>query len=239
MAVPADYGTPKRLITMAYRDAGKLARDVDPDSEMLLDGMNRLADILYHQQTKGLTLWLLGDTAVPLIAGISLYTFGPSGTTVMLKPFRVEYGYATDETPEENRRELTPLAYADWCRLSNDTQTGQVTQYFVDKQLTDMKVHLWLVPDAVQVMGSVHLIMRTKAAHLTNLYETMTFAPEWYLALRWALADDLATGQPLEVQNRCKSKANQYLEDLEGWDVEDVSVLFQPDQGQTYGGRFR
>lgn len=237
--IPADYGTPKRLITMAYRDAGKLARDTDADSEMLLDGMNRLADVLYFQQTQGLKLWLLEDITVPLVVGQQLYTFGPTGTTVMRKPFRVEFGYATTGT-QLNRREIDPIAYIDWARLSNVTQTGQVTQYFVDKQLTDMEVRLWLTPDSTQVtQGSVHLVMRTKAAHLENLTETMTFPPEWYLALRWAMAFEFSSGQPLAIQQRCQMLSEKYLEALEGFDIEDVSVQIQADQAQTSGGRFR
>jgi len=237
--VPADYGTPKRLITMAYRDAGKLARDTEPDSEMLLDGMNRLADILYYQQTQGLKLWLLEDITVPLVTGQSLYTFGPTGTTVMRKPFRVEFGYATSGT-SLNRREIDPISYQDWTRLSNVTQKGQVTQYFVDKQLDLLKVNLWLVPDSTQVtQGAVHLVMRTKAVHLENLIETMTFPPEWYLALRWDLAFEFSTGQPLAIQQRCQMMSEKYLESLEGFDIEDVSVYIQADLSQTAGRGFR
>lgn len=237
--IPADYGTPQRIITMAYRDAGKLPADADADSTQFLDGMNRLADILYFQQTQGLKLWLLQDLTVPLVAGQDLYTFGPVGaTTIMAKPFRVEFGYATSG-PEANRRQIDPLSYQDWTRLSNITQHGQVIQYFVDKQLDLMKVHLWLVPDAEQVLGSVHLVMRTKAKHLENLSETMTFPPEWYIALRWALASELATGQPLAIQSRCELFASDYLDRLEGFDIEDVSVQIQADYSQLSGGSFR
>ena len=237
--IPADYGTPGRLITMAYRDSGKIARDQIPDSDQLLDGMTRLADILYFQQTQGLKLWLLQDLTVPLVAGQRLYTFGPGGTTDMRRPFRVEFGYATDGN-NLNRRGIDPLSYQDYSRLSNVTQTGMVTQYFVDKQIDLLNVSLWLTPDANQVSdGTVHLVVRTKAAHLENLNDTMTFPPEWYLALRWTLAWEFATGQPVAVQQRCQLFSQQYLDALEGFDIEDVSMQIQADQSQTAGGAFR
>jgi len=237
--VPTDYGTPQRLITMALRDAGKIARDQTPDSEWFLEGMTRLADILYFQQTQGLKLWLLEDITVPIVSGTQEYTFGPSGSTVMNKPFRVEFGYATSGT-NLNRREITPISYNDWARLSNITQEGLVTQYFVDKQLTNMSVSLWLTPNAEQVSdGEVHLIMRTKANQLATLTETMTFPPEWYLALRWALAFDFSSGSPASVQQRCEAMSERYLEALNSFDIEDVPVQFQVDRGQTTGGGFR
>lgn len=237
--VPANYGTPERIITMALRDAGKLAFDTDADSLQLLDGMQRLADLLYYQQTRGLKLWLLEDITVPIVADQGLYTFGPGGDVDMRKPFRVEFGYAT-QGAQLNRRPVTPLSYTDWTRLSNTTQSGQVTQYFADKQLELLKVNLWLVPDDTQVdEGEVHLIMRTKAEHLTNLTETMTFPPEWFLALRWNLASELSSGQPLAVQDRCQGFSDRYIDALEGWDIEDVSVQIQADMSMAQRGSFR
>jgi len=235
--VPTDYGSPKRIITQAYREAGKIARDTEPNSSQYLDGMNRLADLLYFHQTQGLKLWLLEDINVPLVAGTALYTFGPSGTTVMRKPFRVEFGYATEQGG--NRRQIDPISYQDYSYLSNVTQTGQVTQYFVDKRLDQLNVSLWLVPDADQVLGSVHLIMRTKAAQLENLTETMTFPVEWYLGLIWSLADELTTGQPIAVQQRCAGKASTYIEALQNFDIEDVPLQIQANMDQTAGGSFR
>lgn len=237
--VPADYGTPQRLITMALRDAGKLGRGQIPDSDYFLEGMQRLADVLYFQQTQGLKLWLLEDITVPLVQDVELYTFGPGGDVDMRKPFRVEFGYGTDSAPAANRRQISPISYQDWSYLSNHTQSGQVSQYFVDKQLDLLKVYLWLRPDADQVLGSIHLVMRTKAEHLENLTDTMTFPPEWYMALRWALALEFATGQPLAVQQRCQLLSDKYLEALEGFDIEDVPVQIQADQSQTSGGSFR
>lgn len=235
--VPANYGTPQRIITTAYREAGKIARDQTPDSGMLLDGMNRLADVLYYQQTQGLKLWLLEDISVPIVAGTALYTFGPAGTTVMRRPFRVEFGYAADSSG--NRREIDPLSYQDYSRLSNITQTGQVTQYFVDKQLDTLNVYLWLVPDADQVTGSVNLVMRTKAAHLETLTEAMTFPPEWYLALLWEMANQFSTGQPIAVQQRCAMMSDRYIQALQDWDIEDVPMQIQANFDQTTGGAFR
>ena len=33
------------------------------------------------------------------------------------------------------------------------------------------------------------------------------FAQEWRIALRWGLADDIATGQPQAIMDRCAQRA--------------------------------
>jgi hypothetical protein len=239
MTIPANYGTPERLITTALRDCGKLADDTEADSAQLLDGMQRLADLLYFHQTQGLKLWLLEDVEIPIVASQAMYTLGPGGNVDMLKPFRVEFGYRTEGT-DENRSPLTPLSYEDYTRLSNTTQTGQVSQYFVDKRLSFLNIWLWLVPDANEVAnGSVHLVVRTKATHLVDFTAAMTFPPEWYLALRWALADELASGMPQTIQARCNSFSEKYIDALQNFDIEDVPVMFQADLSQISGRGFR
>jgi hypothetical protein len=43
----------------------------------------------------------------------------------------------------------------------------------------------------------------------------------------------------MNIISMCKSNAEKYLGDLEDWDVEDASTMFQPDQrGQWTGRRF-
>ena len=60
------------------------------------------------------------------------------------------------------------------------------------------------------------------------------------MALRWALADDSATGQPALIMDRCERKAHEYRRLLEDWDVEDVPTRFQPShEGGGYRSRFK
>lgn len=234
MAAPADFGTARRLIKMAYRDCGKVATGREPNSEQYRDGLERLGDLINHLRTRGIKLWLLEDISVPLVAAQREYTFGPSGDVDMVKPFRVEWGYGEDSAG--NRRELTPMAYVDWARLSNLTTQGTVTQYFVDKQYPLLKVSFWLTPDATQASQEVHLIMRKNAEYIDNLSEDILFPPEWYMALRWALADELASGSPIPVQQRCQQRAAAFIDDLEGFDIENVPTQFVPARDSTANG---
>jgi hypothetical protein len=239
VTVPAN--SPFKVLQQAYRNAGYLERGQDPDSEMLADGMVRLNDLMNLWQTQGLKLWLQLDLTVVLTAGQNLYTFGPTGTVVMTRPTRVLEGYYRDSNNID--RPLIMLSRNEWDTLSLKTtgtaQRGTVTSFFTDKQVATMNVNVWLTPDTVAATGTVHIIIQQQQPNVVGLTDTMNFGPEWFIALAWGLAHEVATGQPQSVIDRCATLADGYRRALEDWDVEDASTLFQPDPRTQYvGNRF-
>jgi hypothetical protein len=223
----ASFYTAKRIIQMAYWDAGLVPEGEEPDSLRYANGMTRLNDLINLWQTRGLKLFLLQDVAVALTAGTALYTFGATGTVVMDKPLQILQGYYSDASGI--RRPLIPIAWEEWTRLSQVTQVGAVSNFFEDKQALVVNVHLWPVPDTTAATGTVHFVFRTQASLMVSLTDNCGFPPEWYIALRWGLADELCTGQPQDIQQRCATRARMFLEDLESWDMEDAPTTFAPD----------
>lgn len=227
MTTPAS-NTPSAIIADGYFDAGLIQAGDEPDSEQIANGMRRLNDLINLMQTQGLKLWLLSDTAVPLVANQSTYTFMPGGDVSMTKPMRVLQGYYLSSTG--SRSPLTVLSWEEWLRLSQTTgNPGALNSYFVDKQATVLNVSFWLTPDATAATGTAHVLLQQQVTNFINLTETMQFPQEWRIALRWGLADDLATGQPQAVQQRCAERAQAYRAMLEDWDVEDAPTRFTPD----------
>lgn len=238
MTAPA-RNTPISIISDAYQDAGLLQLGQEPSSEQIVVGMGKLTDLINYRQTKGLKLWLNVDTSVTLVAGQGTYTFGPSGTVEMVKPLRVIEAYYRDLNGI--RRPLTVLSWDDYIRLSQINTTGAINSYFVNKKQTELSVFFWLVPDATAATGTAHLLLQTQVTNFISVTETMNFPIEWSLALRWGLADELATGQPQAIMDRCQMRAETYWAALEDWDVEDAPTQFQVDQRLTSNnyGRFR
>ncbi len=222
-----NFNTPARCIEYAMKDAGILQHGDQPDSEHFAEYGNRLNDLINLWQTQGLKLWLQQDLAVTLTAGQSLYTFGPTGTTVMPKPMRVIQAYTLNTGGVT--RPLTLISRDEWTRLSNRTQLGALNSVFIDKQQTNLGVNLWLTPDATAATDILHLVTQYQVTNFIGLTDTLNFPTEWFLALRWGLADDICGGQPGAIMARCAQKATAYREALEDWDVEDTSTQFQPD----------
>ncbi len=233
MTTPSD-NTPNGIINDAYADAGLVIEEgQDLTPEQLAKGMRRLRDIILVLQTQGLKLWLQSDTAVTLVAGQQNYTFMPSGDVDMTRPFRVLQGYYLYTTTQV-KRPIYPISWEEYLRLGIGgtiaANRGTITQYFVNKQATKLQVSFWLCPDTNEAAnGTAHVLLQTQATSPVTLNETVQFPSEWRLALRWALAADLATGQPQAVIERCEAKAEQFRKILEDWDVEDASTSFAPD----------
>lgn len=230
--------TPISIISDAYFDAGLLQEGQAPNSEQITSGIRKLQDLINLMQTQGLKLWLNVDTSVTLTSGQSTYTFGDAGTVAMPKPPRVVEAWYADANGI--RRPLIPMSWNDYARLSIITQTGQINSYFVDKKQSLLSVFFWLTPDATAATGTAHLLLQQQVTQFVNLTETMNFPTEWRIALRWGLADELATGQPQAIMDRCQQRAIQYRTMLEDWDVEDAPTRFAPDsRSQFFSGNFR
>jgi hypothetical protein len=229
------------IINDAMHDAGYLEEGEEPNSEQLATYFRRLNDIINLWQTQGLKLFLLEEISVPLTAGKHSYTFGPNvlSDVVMTKPSRVLDGYVLE--PSGIRRPLIPIAWKDWNLLPQVTgNDGIINSYMVNKQAEVLEVRFWNTPDATEALNSVVLLMQKEAPNAVNLQEDMDFPQEWRIALRWGLADDICTGQPQAIMDRCAERANAYRAALEDWDVEDAPTSFAPSTRNGYGvqGRF-
>jgi hypothetical protein len=225
---------------MAMQDAGLLQEGDDPDPEQFANYLQRLNDLINLWQTQGLKLWLQKELSLPLTAGINQYALGPGGVlpTLQFKPMRIlSSAYYMDS--DGNRRPLMMISREEWMRLSTTVSQGPINSFFVDKQQIQILVNLWLTPDTQAATGHVILLMQEQVTNLVSLTDAMNFPQEWFIALRWGLADDICTGQPQAIMQRCMMKAALYLAMLESWDVEDASTTFAPDSRMfTNQGRF-
>ena len=224
--------TAQRLITDAYRDAGLISYTQTPNSAQLSDGLSRLNDIINFEQTQGLKLFLFQDVEVTLVAGVGTYEIMTGGDVNITKPQNIVDGYYMDVNGI--RRPIFSMSWNEWIRLSQVGQTGQINNYFIDKQYNRLTAHFWNVPDTVASAGTVHLIARTQASNIAAVGANVLFPPEWFIFLRWALAADLSTGQPAEVVARCEQKTAYYRDALQGFDVEDSPIQFQVDSRGGY-----
>jgi len=237
MSYNAALYTAERIIATALVDAGKLAEGVAPNSRQLADGLNRLNDLTALWQTQGLKLFLWQDLSVTLTQGVAQYTLGPAGTVPMDKPTRTWQAYWKDAQTPGNRRPLVQLSWDEWMRLSQTAQQGTISQFFVDKQAQTLTVNVWPTPDAYTASGTLHLLIQRQAAPMTLLNSATMFPAEWYLALRWGLADEWCTGQPDQIVARCKERAMTFRQALEAWDVEDADTRLEVDTSRGYSAR--
>jgi len=239
VTTPSLLNTPDRIIRTGMINAGLLQEADDPNSEQYAMYMPRLQDVIRLEQTQGLKLWLNYDLQVPLVAGQALYSLVAGGGLNFLRPMRAIQGYYLEPLAAA-RRPLQVLSRDEYTRLSTTVQQGAINSYFIDKQQTSLDVYFWLTPDTQAVTGQAHLIIQQQVQGFLQLNETMNFPDEWFIFLNWALADEICTGQPQAIMDRCQQRAETYRAALEAWDVEDASTMFTPDSRVMYEtSRFR
>lgn len=224
MPAPATIHTPLRMVSQALRDCGRLQTGDEPTGEVIADALGRIGDLINFWQTQGLKLHL---NRLQSLTPASSVTLGPGGSIMAVKPTRVIDGWRVDASG--NRTPLNLLSWNQFYRLGNLSEVGVTNSYFVDKQATDLVVKFWPVPDTLTALGTFELLVQAQATAPIELDETISFPVEWYLALRWGLADELSSGQAAVIMDRCANKAAMYREALENWDVEDASTSFQRD----------
>lgn len=221
------------IIRDAMQDAGLLQEGDDPNSEQLATCMRRLCDIINLWQTEGLKLFLLQEISVTLVAGQATYTLNQDPGVVPNKNLRVIQGRIENAN---SSRPIYSISWDEWNRLQKTT-SGCVTGYFVDKQTSSLVVHTWNTPDANEALNTMVLLVQTQAINPYNLMSDVMFPQEWRIALRWGLADDICTGQPQAIMDRCQQRAQTYKDQLENWDVEDTEVRFAVNPQMSMGNR--
>lgn len=229
----------EQTIRFAMKEAGKLQEGADPNGEQIAEWLAKLNAMVNHWQIKGLKLWLQIELEIPLVVNKAIYTIQPGGDIDILKPLKITQAYYQEATSQSRRPLDPPMSREEYTRLGNVSEAGTISGYFVEKQFNALNLYLWRKPDAQAATGLVRLIAQKQQRQGENLTESMEVPQEWFLALYWGLADLNTSGQPLPVQQRCHSYAEQYRTDLEDFDVEDASTSFQPDPRSQTFSRFR
>lgn len=241
MATTSVSNTAYGIIYDAMVDAGLLSEGSRPNSDQLATYMRRLNDIINLWQTQGLKLFLQEVIQVPLVAGQYKYVLGPASGSdvVMARPPRILQGYVLNST--NIRRPLVIISRDEWMRLSQvNNNNGQINSFFVDKQSYETDLYLWLAPDTAEALNQAWFLMQVQADNPVLLTDQTSFPQEWRMALRAALSDDICTGQPVTIMERCAKRATAYRTALEDWDVEDAPTYMNVDSRfyQSYG-KFR
>jgi hypothetical protein len=228
------------IIDDALHDAGWIQLGQRPNSEQLAVNLRRLNDLVNMWQTLGIKLFLQEEINVTLVANQGIYVIGPGGDVDMTKPERILSGYIT-VAGSNTRRQLTIISRSDYDLLSQVVgNEGAINQFFVDKQQTVLNLSVWPPPDTTDAGNTATFLMQIQSPNPANLTDSSGFPQEWRLALRWGLADEVCTGQPESIMQRCQQRAQMYREALENWDVEDAPTSFAVDTTRMQGyGRFR
>ena len=129
------------IIEEAYERCG-----IRTNSGRDLRSARRSLNLLFSEWgNRGVHLWKVQLNEVALVAGQATYSVS-SNVSDVLEAY-ISTTNAAGNTSSTNDISLTKIDRSAYAALPNKLQTGQPSQYFVDRQITPT-INLYLAPDA-------------------------------------------------------------------------------------------
>lgn len=202
-----------------------------PGSEDYTNLQFALNLLLKGLATEGYLPWLYQTISFTLAATTASYTIAETGAAVTAsRPVRIASAYRRDASTPANDIPLSPLSRQEYEQTTPKTMPGYPTSYYYDQQLNPATIYFWPVPaDATQ---TARLLVERPVQDITASTQNFDLPQEWFLPLRWILADEVSEEYELDdaTIKRIGARANYWRNKIADFSREDASVLFQPDQ---------
>lgn len=169
----------------------------------------------------GSTVPLASPLPSPAAAGALVFFY--SGTFV--RPLRVPFARRFTLASQISNP-LIVMSRLDYQALSNQFNTGTVTQFFFDPQLNLAQFTVWPAP--VDNTDAIIFTAQRPLQDFSTLANTPDFPQEWAAALAWNLAVELAPEYdvPAERFQLIKLQAREHKAIVSGWNKEPEPLLF-------------
>lgn len=223
----------------------RLIRGIDPDetigTKASSNGVEALNFLISSWQVHGLQVWLRGtSSAITMVADDGSYTIGLGGARdiTMDRPLEIYQAWIQNATDETNKIPLVQVAETDFNLLNAGVSSTPNTYYYHATATPTPKdnttygtLKIWPAPDATTVADQRLYFSYTRPFYTsTTTSDKLDFPQEWFNALKWNLAYQLAPeyGVPVSELDRLERRAQWELEQVLGWDAEKVSLRIVP-----------
>lgn len=167
-------------------------------------------------------------------AGIDNHVY--NYTTIAQRPMRLYDGRLLQDNA--NEIPIVQISRGSYKALPIKDSSGSTSQFYYDPQLDNGKLFIWPTSDSVK--DRLLFSAQRQLQDLDISTDNLDFPQEWLKAIIWNLAVDMAfdynlpTIEPQFFQS-LERRAAQYLEDVENFDVENVSINFMPSDEDVEG----
>ena len=203
------------------------------DANVVTNSAQSLNLVIKQWMSEGIKLWTVGVYTLPLVAAQTSYTIGSSGCDLTAdKPLRIIQCVLrnTAATPDIDMP-MQIISKQEYMLLGSKFSSGVVNSVYLNPGLTTSTVYVFLTPDA-GTASNYQLLMTVQRPiyDISAASDVPDFPSEWFNALVYGLADDLAIeyGLPVNHRQELMLKAEKYKNQLMDWDVEYESTFFQP-----------
>lgn len=209
-----------------------------PTTEDFTNSAQALNIMVKAWQIDGYKLWAIKEINVPTVAANASYQIGDTatgtGAVVTNRPLRIQDAYIRNASGNDTTLKI--ISRQEYDLLGSKTSSGVPNQIFYDPQLTNGVLYMYPVP--TDALSTIHLVVQKPLADFNLAVDNPDFPQEWYQALKWGLAAELAPeyGATERKITRIEQKAMLYKEQLNNWTQEEASVYFMPDPQMAFSG---
>lgn len=232
--------TRDNIIQYALRKIGVLELGVTPDSTTVTNAAFALNMMIKSWITKGIKLWTEAEITVPLTVSKTSYIIGNTGTTefgtpdvISHKPMKITQAWLRNTTVSpQNDIPIQVISHFNYNEFGSKFSTGTSNSVYVHIGRDQAQVNLYLTPDTTAATTyQLHLSTQRQLFDMSAAGDNFDFPAEWYYALGWNLALELATDNSVDAEtfNRVAQMAMKTLSEVEDFDREDTSIYFTPD----------
>lgn len=157
-------------------------------------------------------------------------------TTIASRPLRLDNGRL--KINDSSEIPMVQISRNSYMNLPTKTSSGSATQYYYDPQLDNGKLFIW--PTISTVKNRLFFTAHRQIEDLDATTNNLDFPQEWLRAIAWNLAVDIAFDYSVQRDNaplyeKLEARAALYLEEVENFDIENVSVNFMPSDEDVEG----
>lgn len=230
MATSGEYQnqlTRNQLIEAILRKLATLSEGQTPSAQNYTDTQIALNMKLGEFRSLGMPLW--ARTSYTWTPTTSSYTIGEGQTLDTVFPAKLLQAYRT-ETNTIIDMELVPKEQFNILPLSS---TGSPIKISYQPAINYGTVYLWPAPDSTNT-STVTLVYQRPFQYFTTSTETLDMPEEWYNALVFGTAVDLAPEWSIPLPDRqwLEKQAEKHLEFAMGVGQDVGSFYVQPERGR-------
>jgi len=215
------------IIKAALRVCKVIGIGETPQTEDYLNCSQALNIMIKSWSNNNKPLWVFQDIILPTVTDVGSYELGPTAGVnglVMSRPLDIPRAFIRDSAGQDSI--LTPISMTEYHDFGLKTAQGTPNQYYYDRQEPNGIIHFLNVP--TDASSSVHLKVVRQFYDMTTGTDNFDFPEEFFLALKWGLADEIALEYDVSAQDRQEigMKASAYITDAFDGSEESVSVYF-------------
>lgn len=223
------------IIAAALRKLAVISKGQSAETLDITNASEALNVMLKTFQTKGMPLWAIKETSIPLTA-TRIYSVGIGKTLNIPAPLKIIQAYIKDNLTGYSYPLNIQTHYNYNITNPVSTDTGVPVNLKYEPGNQDGIIYLWPTPDTYSITNrQVVISYQRPFEDMVSAVDTIDFPQHWLEAVIYGLASRLAPeyGLPLPDRGDLRNEAKYFLDEALSFGTEEGSLYFMPDyQGQ-------